>query len=136
MFDIGLAACRCLCFVKHGLFEKCLLWQVWTIAVMFLSKKFKRLPHMFTVNLFLAQVSTLTCSLKWFYLNCSCSCNFKLVNACIFYGVVSSFFLVLGWSCGTLWWKKMTILGRFWLSHYYVPQSTALMCGQVCCVCT
>ncbi|KAE8299304.1 Integral membrane protein GPR155 [Larimichthys crocea] len=28
---------------------------VWTIAVMFLSKKFKRLPHMFTVNLFLAQ---------------------------------------------------------------------------------
>ncbi|KAG8000657.1 hypothetical protein GBF38_017100 [Nibea albiflora] len=29
---------------------------VWTIAVMFLSKKFKRLPHMFTVNLFLAQI--------------------------------------------------------------------------------
>ncbi|XP_026150689.1 integral membrane protein GPR155 isoform X2 [Mastacembelus armatus] len=28
---------------------------VWTIAVMVLSKKFKRLPHMFTVNLFIAQ---------------------------------------------------------------------------------
>ncbi|XP_068429089.1 lysosomal cholesterol signaling protein [Clinocottus analis] len=32
---------------------------VWTITVMFLSKKFKRLPHMFTVNLFFAQ--SLTC---------------------------------------------------------------------------
>lgn len=35
----------------------CFLWQVWTIAVMFLSKKFRLLPHMFTLNLFLAQVS-------------------------------------------------------------------------------
>lgn len=32
---------------------------MWTIAVMFLSKKFRLLPHMFTLNLFLAQVSTL-----------------------------------------------------------------------------
>ncbi|TNN54150.1 Integral membrane protein GPR155 [Liparis tanakae] len=32
---------------------------VWTITVMFLSKKFKRLPHKFTVHLFLAQ--SLTC---------------------------------------------------------------------------
>ncbi len=37
----------------------CFLGQVWTIAVMFLSKKNKQLPHIFTVNLFLAQVSTL-----------------------------------------------------------------------------
>ncbi|XP_026789244.3 integral membrane protein GPR155 isoform X3 [Pangasianodon hypophthalmus] len=29
---------------------------VWTVAVMVLSKKFKRLPHMFTTNLFLAQL--------------------------------------------------------------------------------
>ncbi|XP_068184580.1 lysosomal cholesterol signaling protein [Antennarius striatus] len=28
---------------------------VWTIVVIFLSKKFRRLPHMFTVNLFFAQ---------------------------------------------------------------------------------
>ncbi|XP_031415222.1 integral membrane protein GPR155 [Clupea harengus] len=31
---------------------------VWTITVMFLSKKFKRLPHLFTVNFFLAQASS------------------------------------------------------------------------------
>ncbi|XP_053355451.1 integral membrane protein GPR155 isoform X1 [Clarias gariepinus] len=29
---------------------------VWTVAVMVLGKKFKRLPHMFTTNLFLAQL--------------------------------------------------------------------------------
>lgn len=33
----------------------CLLVLVWTIAVMLLSKKFNRLPHLFTLNLFLAQ---------------------------------------------------------------------------------
>ncbi|KAM9851114.1 lysosomal cholesterol signaling protein isoform 2-T2 [Aulostomus maculatus] len=38
---------------------------VWTIAVMFLSKKFKRLPQMFTVNLFLAQLLTCTGMILW-----------------------------------------------------------------------
>ncbi|XP_040004282.1 integral membrane protein GPR155 isoform X2 [Xiphias gladius] len=38
---------------------------VWTIAVMFLSKKFKRLPHMFTVNLFLAQFLTCVGMILW-----------------------------------------------------------------------
>uniref|UniRef100_A0AAX7SW69 DEP domain-containing protein n=1 Tax=Astatotilapia calliptera TaxID=8154 RepID=A0AAX7SW69_ASTCA len=38
---------------------------VWTIAVMFLSKKFKRLPHLFTVNLFFAQVLTCIGMILW-----------------------------------------------------------------------
>ncbi|KAK2839803.1 hypothetical protein Q5P01_013543 [Channa striata] len=38
---------------------------VWTIAVMFLSKKFKRLPHMFTVNLFIAQFITCVGMILW-----------------------------------------------------------------------
>ncbi|XP_071330970.1 lysosomal cholesterol signaling protein [Trachinotus anak] len=38
---------------------------VWTIAVMFLSKKFKRLPHMFTVNLLLAQFLTCIGMILW-----------------------------------------------------------------------
>uniref|UniRef100_A0A8C4IVU6 G protein-coupled receptor 155a n=1 Tax=Dicentrarchus labrax TaxID=13489 RepID=A0A8C4IVU6_DICLA len=38
---------------------------VWTIAVMFLSKKVKRLPHMFTVNLFLAQFLTCIGMIVW-----------------------------------------------------------------------
>ncbi|XP_070831792.1 lysosomal cholesterol signaling protein [Chaetodon trifascialis] len=38
---------------------------VWTIGVMFLSKKFKRLPHLFTVNLFLAQLLTCIGMILW-----------------------------------------------------------------------
>lgn len=38
---------------------------IWTIVVMFLSKKFKRLPHMFTVNLFLAQFLTCVAMILW-----------------------------------------------------------------------
>ncbi|KAL3969964.1 helicase MOV-10 [Sarotherodon galilaeus] len=38
---------------------------VWTIAVMFLSKKFKRLPHLFTVNLFFAQILTCIGMILW-----------------------------------------------------------------------
>ncbi|XP_024142481.1 integral membrane protein GPR155 [Oryzias melastigma] len=38
---------------------------VWTITVMFLSKKYKRLPHMFTVNLFLAQLLTSIGMILW-----------------------------------------------------------------------
>ncbi|KAF3694855.1 Integral membrane protein GPR155 G-protein coupled receptor PGR22 [Channa argus] len=38
---------------------------VWTIAVMFLSKKFKRLPHMFPVNLFIAQFVTCIGMILW-----------------------------------------------------------------------
>uniref|UniRef100_A0A8C5CC54 G protein-coupled receptor 155 n=1 Tax=Gadus morhua TaxID=8049 RepID=A0A8C5CC54_GADMO len=42
---------------------------VWTIAVMFLSKKYKRLPHMLTVNLLLAQVSQAILHIENFLLN-------------------------------------------------------------------
>ncbi|XP_059896448.1 integral membrane protein GPR155 isoform X1 [Gadus macrocephalus] len=38
---------------------------VWTIAVMFLSKKYKRLPHMLTVNLLLAQLLTSIGMILW-----------------------------------------------------------------------
>lgn len=38
---------------------------VWTIVVMFLGKKFKRLPHMFTINLFLAQFLTCIGMILW-----------------------------------------------------------------------
>ncbi|AWP13144.1 putative integral membrane protein GPR155 [Scophthalmus maximus] len=42
-----------------------LVLLVWTIAVMFLSKKFQRLPHVFTVNLFLAQLLTCIGMILW-----------------------------------------------------------------------
>ncbi|KAL2081601.1 hypothetical protein ACEWY4_023454 [Coilia grayii] len=38
---------------------------VWTIAVMFLSKKFKRLPHLFTVNMLVAQLLACIGMITW-----------------------------------------------------------------------
>ncbi|XP_038162568.1 integral membrane protein GPR155 [Cyprinodon tularosa] len=38
---------------------------LWTVAVMFLSKKFRRLPHVFTVNLFLAQLLSCIGMILW-----------------------------------------------------------------------
>ncbi|KAK1798744.1 hypothetical protein P4O66_007025, partial [Electrophorus voltai] len=42
-----------------------LIALVWTIAVMLLSRKFKRLPHMFTANLFLAQLLVCVSMILW-----------------------------------------------------------------------
>ncbi|KAL0963852.1 hypothetical protein UPYG_G00314390 [Umbra pygmaea] len=42
-----------------------LVTLVWTVTVMFLSKKFKRLPHMFTINLFLAQILVCVGMILW-----------------------------------------------------------------------
>lgn len=38
---------------------------LWTVGVMFLSRKFKRLPHMFTVNLFLSQLFSCIGMILW-----------------------------------------------------------------------
>uniref|UniRef100_A0A3B4A3B6 G protein-coupled receptor 155b n=1 Tax=Periophthalmus magnuspinnatus TaxID=409849 RepID=A0A3B4A3B6_9GOBI len=44
--------------VSFNISVVCLLALVWTIAVMLLSRKFNRLPHVFALNLFLAQVNS------------------------------------------------------------------------------
>ncbi|XP_041117758.1 integral membrane protein GPR155-like isoform X2 [Polyodon spathula] len=38
---------------------------IWSVTVLFLSKKFKRLPHLFTINLFLAQFLTCLGMILW-----------------------------------------------------------------------
>ncbi|XP_055018587.1 integral membrane protein GPR155 isoform X2 [Boleophthalmus pectinirostris] len=46
----------------------CLLALVWTIAVMLLSRKFNRLPHVFALNLFLAQFLVCVSMILWNFL--------------------------------------------------------------------
>ncbi|KAM9803436.1 lysosomal cholesterol signaling protein [Syngnathus typhle] len=43
----------------------CLVILLWTIAVMFLRKKYKRPPHLFTTNLFVAQLLTCLGMIVW-----------------------------------------------------------------------
>ncbi|KAM3607763.1 uncharacterized protein V6R79_013410 [Siganus canaliculatus] len=73
---------------------------VWTIAVMFLSKKFKRLPHMFTVNLFLAQFLTCVGMIIW---------NFA-VKGDNFVGQVLSFTLLCTSLYSTYLWTGLIAL--------------------------
>ncbi|XP_036400526.1 integral membrane protein GPR155 isoform X2 [Megalops cyprinoides] len=41
---------------------------VWTVSVMLLSKKFRRLPHMLTMNLFLAQFLVCVGMILWYFI--------------------------------------------------------------------
>ncbi|XP_046902225.1 integral membrane protein GPR155 isoform X2 [Hypomesus transpacificus] len=73
---------------------------VWTIAVMLLSKKFNRLPHMFTVNLFLAQFLASIGMILW---------NF-VVRKDSFIGQVLTFILLYGSLYSTYVWPGVIAL--------------------------
>ncbi|XP_018584567.1 integral membrane protein GPR155 isoform X2 [Scleropages formosus] len=73
---------------------------VWTIAVMLLSKKFKRLPHMFAMNLFLAQFLVCIGMILW---------NF-IVKQDNFIGQVLTFTLLYGSLYSTYVWTGLISL--------------------------
>uniref|UniRef100_A0A3B4A4G4 DEP domain-containing protein n=1 Tax=Periophthalmus magnuspinnatus TaxID=409849 RepID=A0A3B4A4G4_9GOBI len=54
--------------VSFNISVVCLLALVWTIAVMLLSRKFNRLPHVFALNLFLAQFLVCVSMILWNFL--------------------------------------------------------------------
>ncbi|XP_029567031.1 integral membrane protein GPR155 isoform X2 [Salmo trutta] len=72
----------------------------WTVTVMFLSKKFKRLPHMFTVNLFLAQILACVSMIMW---------NF-VVRQDRFIGHMLTFTLLYGSLYSTYVWPGLIAL--------------------------
>uniref|UniRef100_A0A673Y1B8 G protein-coupled receptor 155 n=1 Tax=Salmo trutta TaxID=8032 RepID=A0A673Y1B8_SALTR len=77
-----------------------LVTLVWTVTVMFLSKKFKRLPHMFTLNLFLAQILACVGMILW---------NF-VVRQDSFIGHVLTFTLLYGSLYSTYVWPGLIAL--------------------------
>uniref|UniRef100_A0A3B3QNW2 G protein-coupled receptor 155 n=1 Tax=Paramormyrops kingsleyae TaxID=1676925 RepID=A0A3B3QNW2_9TELE len=76
---------------------------VWTIAVMLLSKKFKRFPHVFTMNLFLAQFLVCIGMILW---------NF-IVKQDNFIGQVLTFTLLYGSLYSTYIWAALIALALF-----------------------
>uniref|UniRef100_A0A674C3M8 G protein-coupled receptor 155 n=1 Tax=Salmo trutta TaxID=8032 RepID=A0A674C3M8_SALTR len=75
---------------------------VWTVAVILLSKKFKRLPHMFSMNLFLAQFLVCFSMILW---------NFVLKQEDIL-GQVLTFTLLYGSLYSTYVWTGMYRVSR------------------------
>ncbi|KAK7154960.1 hypothetical protein R3I93_009797 [Phoxinus phoxinus] len=84
-----------------------LIALVWTLAVMLLSKKFRRLPHMFATNLFLAQLLVCVSMILW---------KFVLKQGDMF-GQILTFTLLYGSLYSTYMWTgllafALTLLGR------------------------
>ncbi|XP_013856860.1 integral membrane protein GPR155 isoform X2 [Austrofundulus limnaeus] len=81
---------------------------LWTITVMFLSKKFKRLPHMFTLNLFLAQLLSCIGMILW---------NF-VVKEDNFIGQVLTFTLLCTSLYSTFIWPGLIALSVVLIKKY------------------
>ncbi|CAL8254527.1 unnamed protein product [Lota lota] len=79
----------------------CLIALVWTIAVTLLSKKFNRLPHLFTLNLFLAQFLVCVSMVLW---------NFVVQQEDILLGKVLTFTLLYGSLYSTYIWAGLISL--------------------------
>uniref|UniRef100_A0A7N6AW31 DEP domain-containing protein n=1 Tax=Anabas testudineus TaxID=64144 RepID=A0A7N6AW31_ANATE len=79
---------------------------VWTIMVMLLSRKFNRLPHLFALNLFLAQVSFLVCisMILW---------NFLVKQDDNLIGKILTFTLLYGSLYSTYIWTGKCICEQF-----------------------
>ncbi|XP_063068129.1 lysosomal cholesterol signaling protein [Engraulis encrasicolus] len=73
-----------------------LLALVWTMSVMFLSKKFKRLPHMFVMNLFLAQLLVCVAMIVWKFVLHRDNLLGQVVIFTLLYGCIYSTYLWTG----------------------------------------
>ncbi|XP_076025957.1 lysosomal cholesterol signaling protein [Genypterus blacodes] len=85
-----------------------LVTLVWTLAVLFLSKKYKRLPHMFTVNLLMAQGLTCVGMILW---------NF-VVKTDNFIGQVLTFTLLCTSLYGTYVWPGLIALSLVLMKRF------------------
>ncbi|XP_036425835.1 integral membrane protein GPR155 isoform X1 [Colossoma macropomum] len=73
-----------------------LIALVWTIAVMLLSKKFKRLPHMFATNLFLAQLLVCVSMILWRFVVHQENMLAQILTFTLLYGSLYSTYLWTG----------------------------------------
>ncbi|XP_027015751.1 integral membrane protein GPR155 isoform X2 [Tachysurus fulvidraco] len=69
---------------------------VWTVAIMVLSKKFKRLPHLFTTNLFLAQLLVCVSMTLWRFVVQQESVLGQILTFTLLYGALYSTYIWTG----------------------------------------
>uniref|UniRef100_UPI00398F3DD1 lysosomal cholesterol signaling protein-like isoform X1 n=1 Tax=Pristiophorus japonicus TaxID=55135 RepID=UPI00398F3DD1 len=72
-----------------------LFFLVWSVAVMFLSKKFKQLPHLFFVNLLLAQCMVCMGMIMWYVITKQ---NSRLGQVLVFIVLYSSLYSTYVWT--------------------------------------
>ncbi|XP_030235649.1 LOW QUALITY PROTEIN: integral membrane protein GPR155-like [Gadus morhua] len=101
----------------------CLIALVWTITVTLLSKKFNRLPHLFTLNLFLAQFLVCFSMILW---------NFVVQHEDILLGKVLTFVLLYGSLYSTYIWAGQSFT-RTINSSYVKIATIAATATNTCC---
>ncbi|KAK2857454.1 hypothetical protein Q7C36_005373 [Tachysurus vachellii] len=69
---------------------------VWTVAIMVLSKKFKRLPHLFTTNLFLAQLLVCVSMTLWRFVVQQENVLGQILTFTLLYGALYSTYIWTG----------------------------------------
>ncbi|XP_062852938.1 lysosomal cholesterol signaling protein [Trichomycterus rosablanca] len=72
------------------------VFLVWTVAVMVLSKKFRRLPHMFATNLFLAQLLVCLAMSVWKFVNQKDNVLGQILTFTLLYGSLYSTYMWTG----------------------------------------
>uniref|UniRef100_A0A4W6BVH4 G protein-coupled receptor 155 n=1 Tax=Lates calcarifer TaxID=8187 RepID=A0A4W6BVH4_LATCA len=91
---------------------------VWTIAVMLLSRKFNRLPHLFALNLFLAQFLVCVSMILWnFLVKQEDNLVGKILTFALLYGSLYSTYIWTGKAnlSSCLWWLFNKDPGRLYL---------------------
>uniref|UniRef100_A0A3B4A3A5 DEP domain-containing protein n=1 Tax=Periophthalmus magnuspinnatus TaxID=409849 RepID=A0A3B4A3A5_9GOBI len=99
--------------VSFNISVVCLLALVWTIAVMLLSRKFNRLPHVFALNLFLAQFLVCVSMILWnFLVKQEENLVGKVITFSLLYGSLYSTYI---WTGDCMWWLLNRDPGRLYL---------------------
>ncbi|XP_042192232.1 integral membrane protein GPR155 isoform X1 [Callorhinchus milii] len=72
-----------------------LFFLIWSLAVMLLSKKFKQMPHLFTVNLLLAQCMVSVGMIMWYFITKQ---TYRLGQVLVFIVLYSSLYSTYIWT--------------------------------------
>lgn len=122
------------------------LCQVWALVVMFLSKKYNRLPHFFTINLFFAQVSTRPHAPQAQLLNISshfdavksfCGCKVTSVNVSLCFLYAFQFLTCIGmivWSVVAIEegpTGQIVVFMLLWTSQYSTYMWPGMLCPHI-----
>uniref|UniRef100_A0A8C4Z0N6 G protein-coupled receptor 155 n=1 Tax=Gadus morhua TaxID=8049 RepID=A0A8C4Z0N6_GADMO len=107
---------------------------VWTIAVMFLSKKYKRLPHMLTVNLLLAQLLTSIGMILWNFAGSSDNFTGKVFTFMLLFTSLNSTYVWPGSRPSNKHLAHRNLSSCLWLLFNHVPGRLYLELQFFCAV--
>uniref|UniRef100_A0A8B9LU55 G protein-coupled receptor 155b n=1 Tax=Astyanax mexicanus TaxID=7994 RepID=A0A8B9LU55_ASTMX len=113
-----------------------LIALVWTVAVMLLSKKFRRLPHMFSTNLFLAQLLVCVSMILWKFVVHQDNVLAQILTFTLLYGSLYSTYVWTGKTHTSLFtYQSMQEITRAVIIQKCCAAGTLALCVCLCECC-